>query len=152
MCAIECSARCYARRDGRAMWVACNRARFPATRPRVFCELKIMKMVILIYLIIQQKFAYVELFMLVMTAYISMFKMVKKNANFRFRNGSWVNTPSKALRQWPYCPSRMELSYCTFRFGAIIQRNLQTLSLPRDSPQNNLYACVIWVHVEKATI
>ena len=63
MCATECSARCRALRDGRAMWVACNRARFPATRPRVFCELNIMKIVILIYQIIQEKFAYGELFM-----------------------------------------------------------------------------------------
>ena len=59
-------------------WVACNRARFPATRPRVFCELKMMKIVILIYQIIQEKFAYGELFMLVMIGYIFMFKMVKK--------------------------------------------------------------------------
>ena len=44
---------------------------------------------------------------------------------------------------WPYCPLLMEVSYCTFRFGAIIRRNLRTLSLPRDSQHNNLYACVI---------
>ena len=44
------------------MRVACNRARFPATWPRVFCELKIMKMVILIHQIIQERFAYGELF------------------------------------------------------------------------------------------
>ena len=61
------------------MWVVCNRARFPATRPRVFCELKIMKKVILIYQITQEKFAYGKLFMLVMIGYIVMFKMVKKN-------------------------------------------------------------------------
>ena len=67
--------------DGHAMWVACNRARFPATQPRVFCELKIMKIVILIYQIIQEKFANGELFMLVMTEYIFMFKMVKKMQN-----------------------------------------------------------------------
>ena len=94
MCATECSARCHARRDGRAMWVACNRASFPATRPCVF-KLKIMKIVILIYQIIQEKFAYGELFMLVMVGYIFMFKMVKKNAKFRFRNSSWVNTSLK---------------------------------------------------------
>ena len=81
MCATECSARCHLRRDGRAMWVACNRARFPATRPRVFCELKMMKIVILIYQIIQEKFADGELFMLVMIGYIFMFKMVKKMQN-----------------------------------------------------------------------
>ena len=60
------------------MWVACNRARFPSTRPRVFFELKIMKIVILIHQIIQEKFAYGEVFMLVMIGYIYMFKMVKK--------------------------------------------------------------------------
>ena len=92
MCATEYSARCHARRDGRAMWLACNRARFPATRPRVFCELKIMKIVILIYQILQEKFAYGELFMLVMIGYIFMFKMVTTNTKFRFRNFSWVNT------------------------------------------------------------
>ena len=65
-------------------WVACNRARFPATRPRVFFELKMMKIVILIYQIIQEKFAYGELFMLVMIGHIFMFKMVKKMQNSGF--------------------------------------------------------------------
>ena len=60
------------------MWVACNRARFPAIRLRVFCKLKIMKTVILFYQILQEKFAYGELFMLVMIGYIFKFKMVKK--------------------------------------------------------------------------
>ena len=49
MCATECSMRCHARRNGHAMCVARNSARFPATQPRVFCEGKIMKIVILIY-------------------------------------------------------------------------------------------------------
>ena len=57
-------------RDGREMWVACNSARFPATRPRVFCDLWIMKIVIAIYQTIQEKFAYDESFMLVMIGYI----------------------------------------------------------------------------------
>ena len=81
MCATECSARCHARRYGRAICVACNRARFPATRPRVFFELKIMKIVVLIYQIIQEKFANGELFMLLMKGYIFMFRMVKKMQN-----------------------------------------------------------------------
>ena len=81
MCATECSARCHARRDGRAMWVACNHSRFPATRPHVFCELNIMKIVILIYQIIQEKFANGDLYMLVMIGYIFMLKMVKKMQN-----------------------------------------------------------------------
>ena len=80
-CSTRCHARCHARRDGRAMWVVCNRARFPVTRPCVFCELKIMKIVILIYQIIQKKFAYGELFMLVMIGYIFIIKMVKKMQN-----------------------------------------------------------------------
>ena len=54
--------------------------------------------------------------------------------------------------EWrPYCPSRVEVSYCTFGFGAIMLRDLRTLSLPRDSPCNNQYACVIWVHTRKET-
>ena len=40
-----------------------------------------MKIVILIYQIGQEKFAYGELFMLVMIGYIFMFKMVKKMQN-----------------------------------------------------------------------
>ena len=81
MCATECSVWCHAWRDGRAMWAACNCARFPATWPRVFCELKIMKKVILIHQIIQEKFAYGEFFMLVMIGYIFMFRMVTKMKN-----------------------------------------------------------------------
>ena len=83
MCATEFSARYHALHDGRAMWVACNRARFPATQPRVFCELKIMKIVILIDQIIQEKFAYGELLMLIMIGYIFMFKMVKKKSKIQ---------------------------------------------------------------------
>ena len=40
-----------------------------------------MKIVILIYQMIQEKIAYGELFMLVMIGYIHMFKMVKKMQN-----------------------------------------------------------------------
>ena len=40
-----------------------------------------MRIVISIYQIIQEKFAYGELFMLVMIGYIFMFKMVKKMQN-----------------------------------------------------------------------
>ena len=43
------------------------------------------------------------------------------------------------------------LSYCTLGFGAITRRDLRILSLPHDSPRDNLYACVIWVHAGKAT-
>ena len=52
----------------------------------------------------------------------------------------------------PYCPSRMEVSYCTFGFGTIIRRDLRTLSLlPPDSPRDKQYACVIRIHVGKVT-
>ena len=59
--------------------------------------------------------------------------------------------PCVNARRWPYWLSRMEASYCTFGFGAIIRRDLRTLSLPRDSLGDNLYACVIEVHAIKAT-
>ena len=36
-----------------------------------------------------------------------------------------------------------EVSYRTFGFGAIIRRDLRTLSLPRDSPRDNQYAFTI---------
>ena len=39
----------------------------------------------------------------------------------------------------PYCLSRMEVSYCTFGFGAITH------------PHDNQYVCVICVHAGKAT-
>ena len=93
MCATECSARCHARRDGRAMWVAYNRTRLPATRPRVFCELKMMKIVILIYQIIQEKFDFADIFMLVILGYIFMFKMVKKMQNSGFEIVAGLTRP-----------------------------------------------------------
>ena len=58
-----------------------------------------MKILILIYQIIQEKFAYGELFMLVMIGYIFLFKMVKKmqNSGLEIPGSSWVNTSLKAL-------------------------------------------------------
>ena len=38
-----------------------------------------------------------------------------------------------AMGRRPYCPSHMEVSYCTFGFGAIIRCNLHTLPLSHDS-------------------
>ena len=55
------------------------------------------------------------------------------------------------MRQQPYWPSRMEESYCTFEFCAIIQCDLCTLSLLHDSLCDNLHARVIQVHAGKAT-
>ena len=49
--------------------------------------------------------------------------------------GSLFDSCVNAMGWRPYCPSRMEVSYCTFGFGAIIRRDLCTLSLPRDSPR-----------------
>ena len=43
------------------------------------------------------------------------------------------------------------LSYCTFRFGAIIRCNLCTLLLTCDSQRHNQYAWGIWVRTGKAT-
>ena len=48
--------------------------------------------------------------------------------------GSLFDPPVNAMVRRPYWSSRVEVSYCTFGFGAIIQRNLRTLSLPHDSP------------------
>ena len=52
-----------------------------------------MKIVILIYQIIQEKFAYGELFILVMVGYISMFKMVKKMQNSGFEMVAGLTRP-----------------------------------------------------------
>ena len=54
-----------------------------------------MKIVILIYQIIQEKFAYGELFMLVMIAYIFMFKMVKKMQNSGLEMVAGLTRPLK---------------------------------------------------------
>ena len=65
--------------------------------------------------------------------------------------GSLFDPCVNAVGRRPYCPSRMEVSYCTIRFGAIIRRDLRTLSVLHDSPCNIQHACVIWVHAGKAT-
>ena len=54
-----------------------------------------MKIVILIYQIIQEKFAYGELFMLVMIGYIFKFKMVKKMQNSGFKIVAGFTSPLK---------------------------------------------------------
>ena len=41
--------------------------------------------------------------MFVMIGYIFMFKMVEKKCNFRFRNGSWVNTSLNASVSAGHC-------------------------------------------------
>ena len=52
-------------------------------------------------------------------------------------------TRVKAMEWQPYWPSHMEVSYCTFGFGAIIQRDLHKLSLPCVSLCDYLCACMI---------
>ena len=59
--------------------------------------------------------------------------------NIRCPFDSGVN----AMDWQPYWPSRVEASYTTFRYGAIIRHNLCTLSLPHDSPHDNHFACGI---------
>ena len=71
--------------------------------------------------------------------------------NLKGEIGSLFDPCVNAIGRRPYCPSRMEVSYCTFGFGAIIRRDLRTLSLPRDSPRDNQFACVIRDHAGKAT-
>ena len=66
-------------------------------------------------------------------------------------SGLFFDPCVNAMAWRPYCPSCMEVSYCTFGFDAFIRRDLRTLSLPRDSPRDNQYACVILVHAGKAT-
>ena len=58
--------------------------------------------------------------------------------------GSLFDPCVNTTGQRPYCPSRMEVSYCTFGFGAIIQCDLRTLSLPCDSLRKYQYVCVIF--------
>ena len=52
--------------------------------------------------------------------------------------GSLFDPCVNAMGRQPYWPSHMEVSYCTFGFGANIQRDLRILLLPRDSPHDNL--------------
>ena len=59
-----------------------------------------MKKVILIYQIIPEKFAYSELFMLVMIGYIFMFKMVKKMQNSGFEIEAGFTPPLRHLYFW----------------------------------------------------
>ena len=76
---------------------------------------------------------------------------VAYSRNLKWGIGSLFDSCVNAMGRWSYCPSCMEVSYCTFRFGAIIRPDLRTLSLPCDSPRDNLYACMIWIHAGKAT-
>ena len=55
------------------------------------------------------------------------------NKEFKRGIGTLLDPCVNTMGRRPYCSSCMEVSYCTFRFGAIIQRDLRTLSLPRDS-------------------
>ena len=86
----------------------------------------------------------------------SSFVSIRRCNKFEARNlkggiGSLFDPCVNAMGRRPYCSSRMEVGYCTFGFGAIIRRDLRTLSLPHVSPRDNQYACAIWVHTGKAT-
>ena len=61
--------------------------------------------------------------------------------NLKWGIGPLFDPCVNAMGRWPYCSSRMEVSYCTFGFDAISWRYLRTLSLPRDSPRDNQYVC-----------
>ena len=47
--------------------------------------------------------------------------------------GSLFDPCDNAMGWRPYCPSCMEVSYCTFGFGMIIRHDLHILLLPHDS-------------------
>ena len=79
---------------------------------------------------------------------VSLNALISRNLNGGI--GSLL-TSANAMGRWPYWPSRMEMSYRTFGFGAIIWRDLRTSSLLRGSSRDDLYACVIWIHAGKAT-
>ena len=121
-------AQCHARHDGRAMWVACNRTRFPATQPRVFRELKIMKIIILIHQIIQEKFAYSEVFMLAMIGYKFMFKMVKKMQNSGLEIVAGLTLPLNREKKLLHVLIKMKVRLC--RSGAVtMHTNIHTSNL-----------------------
>ena len=63
--------------------------------------------------------------------------------NLKGESGLFLTPVLTLWGRRPYCPSRIEASYCTFGSGAIIWRDVRTLSLPRDSPGDSQYACVI---------
>ena len=102
-----------------------------------------------IYFMIKQLFS--DLFLLIKLAFCLKFHcfcfvlLEIYWANPRnLKGGIGSLSPSvNAMKRRPYWPSLMEASYCTFGFGTIIQRDLRMLLLLRDSPRDNLYACMI---------
>ena len=72
-----------------------------------------MKLGILIYQIIQEKFAYGELFMLVMIGYIFMFKMVKKMQNSGLEMVAGLTCPLMWSFQHSWQPTK--IGPCTFK-------------------------------------
>ena len=78
-------------------------------------------------------------------AWIKTFIFIRSVIIKESKRGNRVSFDPYGNAMWrrPYCPSRVEVSCCTFGFDAIIRRDLRTLSLPRDSPRDNFYACVI---------
>ena len=52
---------------------------------------------------------------------------------------------------WPFWQSCMEVSYCTFGFGAIILARFAQVIIAARLPHDNLIVCVVKVHARKAT-
>ena len=76
---------------------------------------------------------------------------VTQARNLKERIRSLFNLCVNAVGRHPYCLSCMEVSYCTFRFGAIIQHTQGTFSLLCDSSHYIQYAWAISGYPDKAT-
>ena len=61
--------------------------------------------------------------------YMSMLKMVKQNAKFRFRNGSWVNTPLNTLEDLVKCMVNIGRLLMFLYFALVLMARLSTLLL-----------------------
>ena len=68
--------------------------------------------------------------------------------NFKEGMGSPFGPYVNAMRRRLYSPSRMEVRYFSFGFGAIIRRDLRTLAVPCDSQRDNHYAFIWGPHHE----
>ena len=99
LCATECSTWSNAWRNGRVSFAACYRSWFPATRPCVFCWLKIIKTVILIQQTSQEKFAEGKWVLLVMIGFAWRIKMVNKRKNSGLERVAGLTRPMWSLAE-----------------------------------------------------
>ena len=53
---------------------------------------------------------------------------LKHPRNLRGNQSPLFDTYVNVMEQWPYCMSHLEVSYCIFGFGVIIQYDLRTLA------------------------